>query len=96
MHYNTEVFKISSAVLKRFEENLDNGTFFLFNAQNGDYWAGNYSAKILAGLFDGKKDVNTVKNEFAQVLNISNDLELENSVDIILTELEEKSIIVRV
>ena len=68
----------------------------MFNAENEEMWVGNYSSKILSELLDGRKDAAAIKEEFARILGMDNNAEMNESVDTVLSELEEKNIIVRV
>ena len=90
------VFKFSNNTLKRFEADYDSGTFYLYNVADELLWAGNYSCKVLLDLLDGVKNTDQIKIEFQNILQINDINAVNNSVDVIFSELVQKGMIVEV
>ncbi len=90
------VFKFGKNILKRFEANYDNGTYYLYNVVDDVLWAGNYSCKILLDLIDGIKNTKQIKKEFQNILQIDDINAVNNSVDVVLQELIQKRMILEV
>lgn len=57
------VIKIDRNVLKRYENNINEGTLFLFNLKTDEVWLGNSSSNDLINLFDGETSLKDVYNE---------------------------------
>ena len=90
MDFDNKIFRLSKNVLKRYEPNIANGTYFLFDASNKNLWTGNYSTKILLDLVDGYTETKIIKNEFAKILETTDIGAVNNSVNVIFSDLIEK------
>lgn len=81
-------------IVKRYESNIDGGTYFIYNPVNSDMWIGNYSAKLLLDLIDGIKSIDYIKKEFLNLLNTDDINTVFDGIDIIFYELIEKGMLV--
>ena len=79
--------KLSKNILKRYEPDIDGGTYFLFDTTNKKLWTGSFSSKLLLDLLDGQTSTKEIKNKFAIILNNDDIDAVNNSVDVIFSEL---------
>ena len=71
----TMILKLAPYVLKRFEENLDEGKLFLYNVNSNDYWIGNVTSFYLIKLINGEK---TLKELYDELFPLFNNYKLED------------------
>ena len=79
--------KLNKNLLKRFEENLDNGVLFLFNVETNDLWTGNESAFDIIKLIDGKKTLKKIYSELLPLFEGHSYEELKQSCDTVISDL---------
>ena len=70
--------KLSKNILKRYEPDIDGGTYFLFDTTNKKLWTGSFSSKLLLDLLDGQTSTKEIKNKFAKILN-NDDIDAVNN-----------------
>ena len=76
----------------RFEPEINDGTVFIFNKENGEMLEGDYYCYIVVKCIQQKNDINSLVKDIAEINNQSFQ-EVENNVLFILNYLSEKGFI---
>ena len=83
----TSILKLAPYVLKRFEQNIDDGLLFLYNVNTNETWTGNYSSFYLIKLINGQKKLNEIYNELVPFYEGYTYDEVKQSFDSLLSDL---------
>lgn len=94
MFNKDSVLKFSQDILKRYEANIQGGTFFLYNYVNKEFWSGNNSSYAILKLIDGVSNIEHIYSYSCSLFKNYGIDAVKNSVDAILSELIEKKMII--
>lgn len=84
------VVKLNKNVLKRFEQDIKDGTLFLFDLETEGVWVGNSSSNDLIKLLDGKRTLKEVYTGLQKEFEGYEYTELKNCFDSIIKDLLDK------
>lgn len=59
------MFKINNTVLMSYEENIQDGVVFLFNASDESSWTGNYNSYEIIRLLNGTNNLEFIINRIS-------------------------------
>lgn len=86
----TSILRIAPYILKRFEQNLDDGVLFLYNVNTNDNWTGNASSFYLINLIDSKRTLKEIYTKLVPLFENYNYEEIKQSFDDLLIGLIKK------
>lgn len=90
------IFKLSNNVLRRYENDWNGGTYFLYNILNHELWTGNFASKLFIDLIDGSTPINIIEKTVQNILKVDDINVLKDSINVVLHELLQKEIIYEV
>lgn len=85
--------QFSSNALRRYEQNVQDGTYFLYNIDSKELWTGNEAAFRLLNLINGKTRLKEIYKKSKALFKENGINVIRDSVDAILIELIDKKII---
>lgn len=84
------ILKLAPHILKRFEQNLDDGVMFLYNVNTDENWTGNSSSFHLIKLINGKRTLKETYNELLPLFEDYDSEEVKQSFNLLLENLISK------
>ena len=58
-----DLYQFNRNVIARYESNIEDGMYFLFNIQKNEYWTGNTSSYVLLNNFRYKTSIEKIVEE---------------------------------
>jgi|GEM_PF-3617177 len=94
MFSDQSILTFSFNVLRRYEHNINNGTYFLYHIKSKEMWTGNRSSFEMLNIIDGKKRLKDIYRESQLVFSDFSINDIKNSINCILNELIAKNFII--
>lgn len=87
------ILKLAPHILKRFEQNLDDGVLFLYNVNTNEFWSGNNSSFYVIRLLNGERTLKEVYNELLPLFADYDYKDIKESFDSLLSNLVKKKFV---